>query len=970
MLARRTSSIASRLLPAFALLFSLGMFAVSCGKTGNPTTFFDPDDPGGGAGGGDGGGGGITPPGDGPSAAPAAGAILKDGAPSIAATAPSNSMTSVDTNAALAIWFSESMRADTVTGVSVLLRAVDNPVLTVTTSFTWLAGDRCLVMDPVGTLLPGTQYEVVATNDITDLEGERISLVNNGLVFRFTTAENLSGVAPVVLGSFPPAGSTNEPNDTPAILVFSEPMDFTGLTSAVSFTNVTTAAGGDFNTSGDLEFRHVGNRVFEFQHQSDLLDLGATMRIEVATSITDAEFVPQQLAAAYSADWGTLSFGRPAAILFDDADFAPFDPAVNLLNVDLFPVDVSTPVSVLSSDSVTLMMHETADSEFVTATTLAGGGLAAFTLDLTDELGAPLFSSVATMILAGYVERDGLRSSVQTFRDSDGAESTVNHDMVRPLLFNYGPPSGSFGSQFITDMPNFRPYGRASEQIAQIEASFPPTLGTQTRSVETPSQANFFIGPAFDPLVITEGPLAFDITLTDQAGNAASVASPGVVEFRGFLGSDAIVSGDVVVVAFDREGLYQISGATVFIEDFGGGNEASGHTGSDGAITFGLRSGPQSITIQVSGFDTVSVMGFDADELSVPLVSTARISANLSPLISGLSTGVTTIASNLLTDSGGEQDAEGTQTYDLESLFSAGLNTRLNRPGWFTAFHDVEAYPAADRYFRFVALDARVLVDPSSGGVVVPPSFAMAESTNQLAGTTSYIYPIQASGGTGLSLPPVSGSSSITTRIPGIGGACAVGAGSVDFSGGGTNGAAELELSLHTAAVSEGAPASTVQLQIYAIDSDGDQALARETVALAASPVATPITLPDIPEVTAAWSGASYPFTRAFTDSLTGLDGYYRLTIRDTAVVSSSWHIWLAGSAGVGGSLTLPTLKETAASAVGTPPLDTSVGGGWIATMEAYGMATGFLERGFFFANLERDNETWAQSADSPTLDF
>ena len=969
MLARRTSSIASRLLPAFALLFTLGMFAVSCGETGNPTTFFDPDDPGGGGDGGDG-GGGITPPGDGPSAAPMAGAILKDGPPSIAATAPSNSMTSVDTNAALAIWFSESIRADTVTSVSVLLRAVDNPILTISTSFTWLAGDRCLVLDPVGTLLPATQYEVVATNDITDLEGERISLVNDGLVFRFTTAEMLSGVAPVVLGSFPPAGSVNEPNDTPAILVFSEPMDFTGLTSAVSFTNITTAAGGDFNTTGDLEFRHVGNRVFEFTHQDDLVDLAATMRIEVATTITDAEFVPQPLATAYSADWGTLAFGRPSAIAFDDADFAPFEPAVNLLNVDLFPVDVSTPISVLSADSVTLMVHETSDSEFVTASTLAGGGLAAFTLDLTNELGAPLFTSVATMVLAGYVERDGLRSSVQTFRDADGAESTVNHDMVRPLLFNYGPPSGSFGSQFLTDMPNFRPYGRASEQIAQIQASFPPTLGTQTRSVETPSQANFFIGPAFDPLVITEGPLSFDITLTDQAGNAASVASPGVVEFRGFLGSSAIVSGDVVVVAFDREGLYQVSGATVFIEDFGGGNEASGHTGSDGAITFGLRSGPQTVTIQVAGFHTVSVVGFDTDELSVPLISESRLAANLSPLISGLSTGVTTVASNLLTDSGGEQDAEGTQTYDLESLFSSGLTARLNRPGWFAAFHDVAAYPAADRYFRFVALDERVLVDPSSGSVVVPPLFAMAESTNQVAGTTEYIYPIQASGGTGLSLPPVSGNSLLTTRIPGIGGACAVGAGSVDFSGGGTNGAAELELSLHAAAVAEGAPASTVQLQIHAIDSDGDQALARETVNITASPVATPITLPNIPEVTAAWSGGSYPFTRGFTDSLTGLDGFYRMTIRDTAVESSSWHIWIAGSAGVGGSFTLPTLKETAASAVGTPPLDTSVGGGWIATMEAFGMAGTFVERGFFFSELERDNETWAQSADSPTLDF
>jgi hypothetical protein len=192
----------------------------------------------------------------------------------------------------------------------------------------------------------------------------------------------------------------------------------------------------------------------------------------------------------------------------------------------------------------------------------------------------------------------------------------------------------------------------------------------------------------------------------------------------------------------------------------------------------------------------------------------------------------------------------------------------------------------------------------------------------------------------------------------------------VDFSGGGTNGAAELELSLHAAAIAEGASATTVDLQIHAIDSDGDQALARETVTVAAAPAATPIALPDVPEVTAAWGGASYPFTRGFTDTLTGGDGFYRLTITDSAVETGRWHLWIAGSAGAGGSLTLPTLKDSAVGAIGEPPLDTSSGGHWTAAMEAYSMPGVFLERGFFFSELERDHSAWARSADSPTLDF
>ncbi|MDP7061854.1 MAG: Ig-like domain-containing protein [Planctomycetota bacterium] len=969
MLASRTSPIASRTLPALALLLTLGLFAGPCGSTGNPGTFLDPDNPGGGSGG-DGGGGGIPPLEDGPSAAPMAGAILQDGPPSMSASAPADSATSVDPNAAMALWFNESLRADTVTSTSLRLRPVDNPLLGASANFTWLAGDRCVVMDPVGTLLPDTEYEVVATNDITDLEGERIALPSNGLLFRFRTADSLAGISPQVLGSFPPGGSTLEPNDTSVIVVFSEPMDFTGLTDAVSFTNLTTTGIGDYDTAGELEFRHVGNRVFEFPHLDDGNDLGATMRLDINTSITDAEFVPQFLAEAYQAEWDTLAFGRPSSIVFDDANFAPFDPAVNLQNVDLFPTDVTTPISVLSADEVTLLVHETNESEFVSATTIAGGGLSAFELDLTDSSGAPLFSSSAELVLASYVERDGVRSSVQTFRDSDGFEAVVSHDTVRPLLFSYGPPAGAFGSQFLTDTPWFRPYGLASEQIARIEASFPPGSGAQTRDVDTPSTANFFIGPAFDPLVILEGPLAFDITLTDKAGNAASTVSPGVVEFRGFLSATPIISGEVQVVAFDREGLYQISGATVFIEDFGGGNEDSANTGSDGSVSFSGRVGAQTITIQAEGFHAVSLMGFDASELSIPMIAEGRFTAAVSPLITGLSTGVTSISSNLLTDGNGDADANGVQTYDLENLFASGLDIRMNRPGWFAAFHDVVDFPSANRYFRFFAGDSRVLVDPTSGSTVVTPEFAMIESTNQIAGTTNYIYPIQASGGAGLSLPPESGNSLITTTIPGINGPCAVGAGSVDFSGGGTNGAAELELSLLGAAVAEGASAADVQLQIHAIDSDGDQAMARATVSVQASPAATPIALPDVPEVTAAWGGASYPYTRDFTDTLSGDQGYYCLTITDSAVESSSWQIWLAGSAGVGGSLTLPTLKETAGAAVGTPPLDTSSGGHWTATMQAFSMPLGFIERGFFFSELERDYEAWAQSADSPDLNF
>ena len=42
-------------------------------------------------------------------------------------------------------------------------------------------------------------------------------------------------------------------------------------------------------------------------------------------------------------------------------------------------------------------------------------------------------------------------------------------------------------------------------------------------------------------------------------------------------------------------------------------------------------------------------------------------------------------------------------------LFGAGLLARLQRLGWYAAFHEVEDYPAAGTYFRFFAQDRQRL---------------------------------------------------------------------------------------------------------------------------------------------------------------------------------------------------------------------------------------------------------------------
>lgn len=965
MQASLTENLLPRVLPAVSLVLCLGLFGGTC-STGNPGTVFSPTDPGDG----DGGGGPVVRE-DGPSAAPSAGALLLSGRPSLQASAPLEKAKEIDIQAPVVLWFDESLREDTVTAASLILRPLANPEFPVTTQNTWLAGGRCLVMQPLANLSLSTEFEVVATDDITDLDGERLSIPSNGRLLRFTTGNAFAGEAPVVLGSFPPAGTTAMPNDTSVVVVFSKQMDFTGITDAVSITNVDDSAPGDYDLSADLAFRHAGNRVFEFPHLTDSEDLGATMRLRVRTTVTDAEFVPQSLASEFIATWDTLGFARPSSIGFDAGAFGGFEPAVNLTNQDAFPVRVTLPMSVAPSDGVTLLVHEAGDSPFVSDTLPAGAGVLDFSLDLTNALGA-VFGSSSDLILAGFVERGGVRTTVQTFRDDEGLEVAVAHDLVRPLLFNYGPPVGQFGSQFVTDLPRFRPYGRASEPIAQVDSSFPPTVLEKSRTIPEPPASNFFVGPFFDPLVVTEGPLLFDILLTDLAGNPASLASPGSVSFRGFIGMTPLAGGgsDLRVVAFDRDGLSLLSGATVHIEDLGGGNEDSGSTGSDGSFTFAGRSGAQTVTLQIGGFESVSVVGFNATEISIPMVGIGRVVAALGPQVSGLTSGDLTVTSNLLVDTAGEVDFDAQQNYALESIFS-GVDARLNRLGWYSAFHEVEDFNAPDRYYRFYGFDGRVILEPNVGATLVPPVLPMVESTNQMALSTDFIYPLSVTPGAGYGAL-VDSNTLVGTVIPGMPGFIGLGAGSVDLAGGGVNGDAELELTLHDAAVVEGASATEVTLQVYVADGSGNEGLARASAALSATPGTVPLTLPDVPTDGVWGSTGAYPFTHDFTNTLGGSGGFYRLTLEDTAASPNRWQIWVASSVSAAGSLQvdLPTLKDSAGGAVGTPPLEIVPGGSWSGHVEAFSMGVGFLENGFFFTELERDSSGWARSATGPSLDF
>ncbi|MCH2112361.1 MAG: Ig-like domain-containing protein, partial [Planctomycetes bacterium] len=280
---------------------------------------------GGSGGGGDpgGGGGGGNPPG--PAAVPVDGSLKQDGEPVLEVVFPAMDATGVDVQAPLGLWFSESINLNTISTTSILLRVV-NGFGSMAFSVQGLAGDRCILLSPSLTLAPMTEYELVLTDGVTDLDGDRPEVEEDGtVVARFTTAPLVTGVPPQVLGTFPPDGSVNIPNDSPLVVLFSKPIDFSGVSSATTLSALSGPA------SFNVPESHLQGRVVVFDHLDDDLDLADTLQVVIEDSLTDTEFDPNPLASDYAASWETLSFARPASFDLNG------EVAVNLANYLDFP---------------------------------------------------------------------------------------------------------------------------------------------------------------------------------------------------------------------------------------------------------------------------------------------------------------------------------------------------------------------------------------------------------------------------------------------------------------------------------------------------------------------------------------------------------------------------------------------------------------------------------------------------------
>jgi hypothetical protein len=965
---------------AIALLLSFGLVGQTC-STQSPTVVFD-DTGGGGDDTGGGGGGGTPLPDQGPSA-PEHGALILDGRPLILDAQP-NAQT-VDCHSVISIYYSESMKTKTITNSSFVLREKLFGTSVSTSQSTWLMGNRLLIIEPQQTLLPSTTYQLTAVEGPVDLDGFAYDPGSSPVIVEFTTAATADGIPPEILASYPLNASTNQPNDNQAVVVFSKQIDVTTISIAVGLSNQTTLLPGDYDTNAGAEARHSGDRVFSFDHQNDGSDLGDNIQLDVNnTLIADTSLLHQFMVNPYTSSWQSMDMQRPQSIQFDQVVFDPFSPAANLSNYQAFPLEVVAAPFADPAEEVKLRVHQFDenhgdDYRLVEAESVTGAGTVSFVLDFTVDLfgtSTPVFEPESELLIGAYAERNGLRSTVSLHLDADGEFESIAHDLIPPSLVQFGPPYGSFQSQFRSTLPIVRPYGVASEAIGEVIVNGEVI----SRIVPLVSDNTFFIGNSFDPglVTITDAPVAFDLGLTDAAGNPSLSTVNAVAHFSGFVGGTDLLtsSGLMRVIALDKENLFPLGGATIHIEDFGGGNEDVGTSGSDGVVLFGGRSGAQTVTIQRFGWQATTIIGINASVISLPLTAETSGPISVSPQIGNLNSGISQISSNTLATVDGNADEFMVQDYDLGELFGDSVLSQPNQPGWFASFHEVGKIGTnvtKDRYFRFVGLEEHVLVAPSTSSSTVVPVIEMAESSNVVAipANPHYLYDLSVTQATSFGLGTIEDSgTSVSTVIPGLKGHVVVGAGDND--------GAELEINLFNQAQLEGAseidregasPGDNIIINAYGLDINGNEASGSSSLENVIDRVpSVAITMPGVPGANS-FTGTSYPFTAQFDETLSASGGMYEMTIVDDSPEAGGWNLIVMGSASGGGAVALPSLLDDPGDLTASIPLSTSGNVKWYSSVAAYEMGSGFSEIGFFFDAVKRDRISWAKSAFNEVLD-
>jgi large repetitive protein len=148
---------------------------------------------------------------------------------------PANGASGVATNAVVALQFSKRIDPFTVDGSTFYLYPQDTQI-PIAASLAVSADGLTATLTPTGVMQTATAYQVIATNGITDLEGQAISFFEPA----FTTGLGTATTGPTAVSVSPPNGAVGVPVNGRVDVQLSAPVSLASVVSGV----ITLSAGG------------------------------------------------------------------------------------------------------------------------------------------------------------------------------------------------------------------------------------------------------------------------------------------------------------------------------------------------------------------------------------------------------------------------------------------------------------------------------------------------------------------------------------------------------------------------------------------------------------------------------------------------------------------------------------------------------------------------------------------------------
>lgn len=715
--------------------------------------------------------------------------------------------------------------------------------------YDFLLGDQVVVIRPVMGLTSSfgpPDFEVVISPDLTDIDGVRLGGSADMVIASFTANEATGGSSQGsvndgrILAVLPDDDARDVPLESPVFAIFTKPPDAASVTPQ-SF-RVTQAG---VPVPGTLDFP-VGlvpggdRRVLRFLPNAPFA-ASTAFAIEVDETITFGmgrlDFGNRRPFSRFR----TGAFSAPLAVRVGNAATG-FPDQINLGNLATLRLDVDVDATAAAGDVLVVRCYgldrQTGamnDLGFVERTATAPmAGVQTVSVDFSGALGTtadPLFED-GEVLLAAQLRRGAARTGY--IRSSTETEPRL--DVTPPSLVAIGPPGGPVAGDLVTDLERVAVYGTASERLAAATLT---ALGQSVEIFGSDDDGHFVMRP-LDAQLMTE-PFAYQLTLTDAAGNLAPMTNDGRIVPRGVV-SGSVAGGTLVVEAYDESTFAPVVGAVAVVQPDPASTalRAVGSTGADGRATFTSLTEPRyTVTLIAPGYHVRTLHDTGAGFASLPLRPLADRSATVSgmAMVPAGTSGTLLVGHNLIDD----VTEEDIPTLSTSRLVIPPTAIRPNRVPVVTAFAG-PFEPTAQPAFLAAAcemcgLDARTPTAPSPPAEPAGASLLSLQLTPPGFAIPTTPFALDFAAATGLGMPAAVPTVRVVAGLSGFSGMTLLGVGFATSTGGA---AYNVQGTLWTGAATTLLPFTPAMfLSTEARDASGN--ISRHRIALDAAGGTTPL---------------------------------------------------------------------------------------------------------------------------------